>query len=515
MQLGNGFTVETHGRFNDELLKLLKAERAARTGEHTDFRQEAQAAERNLAETHQEFANLDPATQREVFPTIAAKIKRENSWNAEKWIAKFQAELEKNPTPNTEAQRNVEILRGKYGVETIPSNKLLGPYPITEHEKLKKQQRIARTTHENLPGHLKDEINDLGGRRITFAAPDVGIEGDPGESWFKKEVRKQYWADVEHGVFNKGLTAEQAHAEALQNFKDEFNEEDPFGKGGRYEIWDASESGSKGKTGFKNAEQEKVPVTDQVVWPSDIIKATKDPNNVQWETFTSVGELKGILDGNPNATSLNKLIHARNNLGQQSKPMSEFAGWAYKELTGKDYPVQVRTGGQSEAAKEFLEGLDIRRLPPNTTEYSIRGSGGSGQEIGVTGGIPGTAGAGASTGAHTHIETGDGYGGSHHPLPEYVLNEIMIGDQPLSSYRLSSGLGQRVSPGGIGSTNHGGHDYATPAGLRMWIKPGSNLQVIERDAVTNTSYGYAVILQDMRTKQKFLLGHLSNVGGNQ
>ena len=91
----------------------------------------------------------------------------------------------------------------------------------------------------------------------------------------------------------------------------------------------------------------------------------------------------------------------------------------------------------------------------------------------------------------------------------------MVGDKSLGSYRLTSGLGPRVSPGGIGSTNHGGHDYATPAGLRMWIKSGSNLRVIERDAESNTSYGYAVILQDIRTKQKFLLGHLSNVGGNQ
>ena len=147
MRLGNGYLMED-GKYSDELLEILKAERAFLTGEHTDFRQEAQAAERFWSQKFQEFAKLSPTDQRAAFPTIAAKIREENGWNAESLIAKFQKEANRWPTPTTEAQRNIDTLRGKYGVEAIPTNKLLTPYPFSEHENLRKEQRIARTAHE-------------------------------------------------------------------------------------------------------------------------------------------------------------------------------------------------------------------------------------------------------------------------------------------------------------------------------------------------------------------------------
>ena len=134
--------------------------------------------------------------------------------------------------------------------------------------------------------------------------------------------------------------------------------------------------------------------------------------------------------------------------------------------------------------------------------------------IGDSGGTVGTAGAGNTTGAHLHLETGDGYTGAGDPIPDYVLNEVYAGDKPLSAYIVTSGIGPRESPGGVGSTNHKGIDLAIPHGTPLTIKPGSDLQVTERDDKTRTGYGYVTIIRNTKTNKPFLLGHLSNVGGN-
>lgn len=62
--------------------------------------------------------------------------------------------------------------------------------------------------------------------------------------------------------------------------------------------------------------------------------------------------------------------------------------------------------------------------------------------------------------------------------------------KPLSGGRISSGFGYRSSPGGIGSTNHKGIDYATPIGTSIYASCGGKVA----QAGWSGGYGYMVLI---------------------
>lgn len=73
--------------------------------------------------------------------------------------------------------------------------------------------------------------------------------------------------------------------------------------------------------------------------------------------------------------------------------------------------------------------------------------------------------------------------------------------------RISSGIGSRISPGGIGSTNHLGIDIAAPLGSSV-IAP-TDLTVIS--AGPKGGYGNAIVASDQYNNQ-YLFGHLNTIG---
>lgn len=104
---------------------------------------------------------------------------------------------------------------------------------------------------------------------------------------------------------------------------------------------------------------------------------------------------------------------------------------------------------------------------------------------------------GRSTGPHIHIETGDGYTGAGGSIPANVLNNIIVGDRPLS--RWPAGRGR--TPGG-----HSGFDYPIPTGTPITLSGGLKFKSYTRGY--NAGYGNTLIITDS-SGNKYLIGHLS------
>jgi murein DD-endopeptidase MepM/ murein hydrolase activator NlpD len=83
-------------------------------------------------------------------------------------------------------------------------------------------------------------------------------------------------------------------------------------------------------------------------------------------------------------------------------------------------------------------------------------------------------------------------------------NYPLLGNSP---FRISSGIGARTSPGGIGSTNHAGTDIAVPVGTGV-VAPISG--VIQRAGAAG-GFGNLIQLKGA-DGLTYKLGHLSSVG---
>lgn len=119
---------------------------------------------------------------------------------------------------------------------------------------------------------------------------------------------------------------------------------------------------------------------------------------------------------------------------------------------------------------------------------------------------------GNSTGPHIHFEN---LTGAKTDLPKNVRDNIIVGGKPMSSWTLTSSPGPRSSPGGIGSTNHAGEDWAIPEGKPIKLSGGLKFVKYVKDGKDPrySGYGNVTIIQDQRGTL-YLLGHLSGGPSN-
>lgn len=113
--------------------------------------------------------------------------------------------------------------------------------------------------------------------------------------------------------------------------------------------------------------------------------------------------------------------------------------------------------------------------------------------------------SGHSTGPHIHIETGDGYGGSHQPVPPHILDNVIVDGKPLSSYQMGDGIGA--------GRNHGGYDYAIRGGAPITLQGGLQLDTSAQgsngtgyDEGYNAGYGNSIVIR--YNGKQYLIGHL-------
>ena len=139
----------------------------------------------------------------------------------------------------------------------------------------------------------------------------------------------------------------------------------------------------------------------------------------------------------------------------------------------------------------------------------------SGPSPGKTTGIVGRVGStGSSTGPHIHIETGNGYGGKGGNIPDYILNNVIVGGKPLSSYTKTSPIGFRNNPT---PGYHYGMDFSDPGidGAAITLQGGLQLDKNARntngtgyDEGYNAGYGNSIIIT--YNGKQYLIGHLSS-----
>lgn len=106
---------------------------------------------------------------------------------------------------------------------------------------------------------------------------------------------------------------------------------------------------------------------------------------------------------------------------------------------------------------------------------------------------------GRSSGPHIHIETGDGYSGSHGEIPNNILSNIIVDGRPLSSYELGDGL--------YAGRNHGGFDYPIRSGAPIKLQGG--IKFLEYDQGYNSGYGNSLIIVGPDGR-KYIIGHLDS-----
>ena len=128
---------------------------------------------------------------------------------------------------------------------------------------------------------------------------------------------------------------------------------------------------------------------------------------------------------------------------------------------------------------------------------------GMNEVVGFTGGVVGQPGSGQSSGAHAHIESGNGerdHPDRGLPVPADVLSRVLVAGKPMSSYTQTAGLGD--------GRGHQGFDFATPAGLPITLTGG--LRLINYDDVRDPDgYGYSIWIKDTVNGRDYLIGHLS------
>ena len=116
---------------------------------------------------------------------------------------------------------------------------------------------------------------------------------------------------------------------------------------------------------------------------------------------------------------------------------------------------------------------------------------------------------GLSTGNHIHIETGDGYAphdDAGKPIPQSVLDNIIVDGRPLHAYNMTSGPVMRQHPVTGEMRQHLGYDYPIRGGAPIQLKGG--LKYVNFHDAGSGGFGKSIMIQDDQGNN-YIIGHLS------
>ena len=149
-------------------------------------------------------------------------------------------------------------------------------------------------------------------------------------------------------------------------------------------------------------------------------------------------------------------------------------------------------------SRMFVPAAAAFGLPPSLITAFFGSDGASAKGVG---------GFGTGKGKGKGKKGGGGQTSSNVTPGSTIPGGTITGGGSVDGYEISSGFGPRVSPGGVGSTNHLGVDYRIPQGTKLSIKkPG---KVIDTTTPAIGNNGEVYIQHDDGSKSRYL--HMSAV----
>jgi len=367
----------------------------------------------------------------------------------------------------------------------------------------------SKARHEATKGDFKTTVSELTGRKTEF---DIGQSA-------AKEVQRLMFASYLQKVhaYRNTLNPEDAHKQAKFDVIEEFKAgTDPDNPSGPYTY--IKDPDNPLKSHFKFIESGVSNVT-----PLNLAQQYSEHQENIAHIPGSVFEKEEMTPWTHSSKVQQKHINRAMTIAELTTTDDTYAIVMRNQMLAADMKVPQWLEQRAAAHEQLiLRGVSRYTLnnsgKPGVTDESARAQITADIQasmvIGISGGAVGERGSGASTGAHLDVRNGDGYTSPGGELQPNVLTDVMVGDMPLGSYGINSGLGPRISPGGVGSQMHMGFDFNTPAGLKIWIRPGSTLRVVARDTTSDPNgFGYLTVIQDTVTGHPTTLSHLSDVGG--
>ena len=209
-------------------------------------------------------------------------------------------------------------------------------------------------------------------------------------------------------------------------------------------------------------------------------------------------EAESLLELRESTLLTSKILETQGNVNDEFQKLTDNFK-TYLDLTKEE------EDPRSPAANQRRQQEAIRQHQLSGVTEGIKTTGGlSLSESSIVGRVGST---GRSTGPHIHIETGDGYSGKGGTIPQVILDSVIVGDQPLGDWPVSSKMGERLDPFTGSASMHSGVDYEIPAGTPIKLK--NNLKFLEYDQGSNSGYGNALIIVGPDGK-KYLIAHLES-----
>ena len=384
--LGTNFTLGTHGAYGEQLLEAKKAARRYITGEHTDRRRAAEAAQYEWEENLWEFALQSKSDMVGIMAATRKRLlKLESEGVSTNWMAKMasmEAIYNKTPTIRTPTQRlfhdKVNQDNGSYALQTHAEIRQTFQTPKEQNDALSKLMKDRHTYNSRV---LNPQIERLANPLMKQGSPEFKAHWTVG--WMKQDATKRFWADATRYRM-QGMSPEDAKTKALANLATDFKVAEDNKFTGHYGILDVNKSG--GKVGFAGAWKEWGDAMSVGGGVGNTYKEIVDifDNNTlkkadlsNWEI--TADQLKDQLNPNtPNSTFVMGRVAQAMRLTGYKGGMNDAMVELITNSTGQQYIPPEQTIEMSDTARAVYNRLESSfSLPGNTPTYAIRGSGGN------------------------------------------------------------------------------------------------------------------------------------------
>ena len=383
---GTPFTLGTHGAYGPDLLEVKKAARRHITGEHTDRRREAEAAQWEWEENLGEFANQSKKDMVDIMATTRKHLlKQESEGISTNWqqkMAAMEAIYNKTPTIRTPTQKlfqaKVNQDNGSSALLTHAEVRQTFQTPKEQNDALSKLMKDRHTYNTRV---LNPQIERLANPLMKQGSPEFKAHWTVG--WMKQDATKRFWADATRYRM-QGMSPEDAKAKALATLATDFKVAEDNQFTGHYAILDVNKSG--GKVGFAGAWKEwgeaqsvggGVGNTYREIVDIFDNNTLKEADLSNWEI--TADQLKDQLNPNtPNSTFVMGRVTQAMRLAEYKGGMNDAMVELITNSTGQPYTPPAQTRQMSDAARAVSNRLIDLSLSDEAVTYSVRGSGGSG-----------------------------------------------------------------------------------------------------------------------------------------